>query len=109
MYCSFLYISKVYGFSYDRPETSDVITSSSTIHSTYTKKGDQAINQQDEVECYSSSHPPVLVIYAFVNGHYIRDLLAFLFCIFRTSFCNISAAVINYVFKRRGDLNKNKK
>jgi len=44
MYCSFLYISKVYGFSYDMPETSDIITST-TIDSTYTKKGDQAINQ----------------------------------------------------------------
>jgi hypothetical protein len=44
-----------------------------------TQRGDQAINQQDSKERISSlsSSPsiPVLVIYAFINRHYILDLL----------------------------------
>jgi len=47
-------------FRYDRP-----------IPST-TEKGGMSISQEKE---YSSSSPPVLVIYAFINRHYILDLL----------------------------------
>jgi poly[(R)-3-hydroxyalkanoate] polymerase subunit PhaC len=57
-------------FRYDRP-----VASARTA--TSTKKEDQAINQRDEKQRSSSSYspPPVLVIYAFINRHYILDLL----------------------------------
>jgi polyhydroxyalkanoate synthase subunit PhaC len=56
-------------FRYDRPVTSAAITGTNQS----TKKGDQEINQQEVKEC--SSSPPVIVIYAFINRHYILDLL----------------------------------
>ena len=56
-------------FHYDRPITSATTT---TISSNSTKKGDQTINQGGDK---TPSSTPVLVIYAFINRHYILDLL----------------------------------
>src|ERR671931_1642372 len=55
-------------FHYDRPITS----ATTTISSNSTKKRDQTINQAGEK---TPSSTPVLVIYAFINRHYILDLL----------------------------------
>jgi class III poly(R)-hydroxyalkanoic acid synthase PhaC subunit len=55
-------------FHYDRPITS----ATTTISSNSTKKGDQTINQGGDK---TPSSTPVLVIYAFINRHYILDLL----------------------------------
>jgi class III poly(R)-hydroxyalkanoic acid synthase PhaC subunit len=63
-------------FRYKEPVSSAAAanTSSNTIHpGSSTEKGDQAINQHNGKE--RASLPPVLVIYAFINRHYILDLL----------------------------------
>jgi hypothetical protein len=71
-------------FHYKEPLSSVAVANTNNIHlppptHSSTQRGDQAINQQDSKERISSlsSSPsiPVLVIYAFINRHYILDLL----------------------------------
>ncbi len=61
-------------FRYKEPVSSAAAnTSNNTVYpGSSTEKGDQAINQHNSKE---GASPPVLVIYAFINRHYILDLL----------------------------------
>jgi polyhydroxyalkanoate synthase subunit PhaC len=64
-------------FRYDRPTTSAAMKSA-TIPSTFAEKSNPSMSQDKEYSSLSppsSASHPVLVIYAFINRHYILDLL----------------------------------
>ena len=68
-------------FHYKEPLSSVAAANTNNIHDppthSYTQRSDQAINEQYSKELTFSPPPPipVLVIYAFINRHYILDLL----------------------------------